>query len=69
MKIIPKLLAVVMGASNRPQDVDKAILRRMPTSFHIGLPVRVSIEIIKMWDMTKTVFEYKISRLESNGYR
>lgn len=28
-----------MGATNRPQDLDPAILRRMPTMFHVDLPV------------------------------
>ncbi|XP_034027441.1 ATPase family AAA domain-containing protein 1-A-like [Thalassophryne amazonica] len=29
---------MVMGATNRPRDIDPAILRRMPTAFHVGLP-------------------------------
>lgn len=29
---------IIMGATNRPQDLDRAILRRMPAQFHIGLP-------------------------------
>lgn len=27
-----------MGATNRPGDLDKAILRRMPAQFHVALP-------------------------------
>ena len=28
-----------MGATNRPQELDSAIMRRMPTRFHINQPV------------------------------
>ncbi|KAI0237779.1 ATPase family AAA domain-containing protein 1 [Lamellibrachia satsuma] len=37
---------MIMGATNRPQDVDAAILRRMPSMFHVGLPELQSREQI-----------------------
>jgi ATPase family AAA domain-containing protein 1 len=40
---------IVMGASNRPGDLDKAILRRMPAQFHVGLPNEEQrIKILKL---------------------
>lgn len=37
---------VVLGATNRPYDVDPAILRRMPRPFHVGLPEKKEREEI-----------------------
>uniref|UniRef100_A0A3B4XIU5 ATPase family AAA domain containing 1b n=1 Tax=Seriola lalandi dorsalis TaxID=1841481 RepID=A0A3B4XIU5_SERLL len=40
---------IIMGATNRPQDLDSAILRRMPTRFHINQPsVRQREQILKL---------------------
>lgn len=35
----PSVVVIVMGATNRPRDLDQAIMRRMPSMFHVGLPV------------------------------
>ncbi|KAL3274104.1 hypothetical protein HHI36_015520 [Cryptolaemus montrouzieri] len=37
---------IIMGATNRPRDLDKAILRRMPATFHVNLPSEVQREKI-----------------------
>eukprot|EP00127_Corallochytrium_limacisporum_P006299 Clim_evm10s225 gene=Clim_evmTU10s225 len=34
----PDCRVIVMGATNRPYDVDKAFLRRMPQTFKVSLP-------------------------------
>ncbi|KAM9336155.1 outer mitochondrial transmembrane helix translocase [Symphorus nematophorus] len=40
---------IIMGATNRPQDLDSAILRRMPTRFHINQPsLRQREQILKL---------------------
>ncbi|XP_061387761.1 outer mitochondrial transmembrane helix translocase [Musca vetustissima] len=47
---------IVMGATNRPQDLDKAILRRMPAQFHIGLPnIEQRLQILKLILETENV--------------
>uniref|UniRef100_A0A674PNT2 Outer mitochondrial transmembrane helix translocase n=1 Tax=Takifugu rubripes TaxID=31033 RepID=A0A674PNT2_TAKRU len=43
------LQVIIMGATNRPQDLDSAILRRMPSRFHINQPsVRQREQILRL---------------------
>ncbi|XP_055577361.1 outer mitochondrial transmembrane helix translocase isoform X3 [Falco biarmicus] len=39
---------IVMGATNRPQDLDSAIMRRMPTRFHINQPVDRHVDLLEV---------------------
>lgn len=40
---------MVLAATNRPSELDEAILRRLPQAFEIGLPdLRERVEILKV---------------------
>uniref|UniRef100_A0A1A9WWC6 AAA+ ATPase domain-containing protein n=1 Tax=Glossina brevipalpis TaxID=37001 RepID=A0A1A9WWC6_9MUSC len=66
------ITVIVMGATNRPQDLDKAIIRRMPAQFHIGLPnMEQRSQILKLILETENVHasvDYeRLSKL-TNGF-
>uniref|UniRef100_A0A4W6G3F0 Outer mitochondrial transmembrane helix translocase n=1 Tax=Lates calcarifer TaxID=8187 RepID=A0A4W6G3F0_LATCA len=58
---------IIMGATNRPQDLDSAILRRMPTRFHINQPVRV-ISDIHITDSNQNLETKKQKLFETDGF-
>ncbi|XP_055836470.1 outer mitochondrial transmembrane helix translocase-like [Episyrphus balteatus] len=63
---------IVMGATNRPQDLDKAIIRRMPAQFHIGLPTDTQrLQILKLIlsseNISNTVDFNRLAKL-TNGF-
>lgn len=54
---------LVLGATNRPYDIDSAILRRMPKRFNIGLPTEKQRVIILQKILGNVELDFKISKL------
>lgn len=63
---------VVLGATNRPYDVDPAILRRMPRAFEVGLPTldeRVAILTAILKDVpVEPDFSFRDVAAVTDGY-
>eukprot|EP00180_Rhodochaete_pulchella_P000082 Plantae.Rhodophyta-Rhodochaete_pulchella.ctg10518.p1 GENE.Plantae.Rhodophyta-Rhodochaete_pulchella.ctg10518~~Plantae.Rhodophyta-Rhodochaete_pulchella.ctg10518.p1 ORF type:complete len:280 (-),score=24.53 Plantae.Rhodophyta-Rhodochaete_pulchella.ctg10518:393-1160(-) len=63
---------IVLGATNRPWDIDAAIQRRMPRSFLVGLPDDTQRAVIlkKILDGTPVVRDFDYTRLAqaTRGY-
>ncbi|XP_027024503.2 outer mitochondrial transmembrane helix translocase isoform X2 [Tachysurus fulvidraco] len=49
----PDTQVMVMGATNRPQDVDIAIRRRMPTAFYVRLPLSTAVNLMEIAEQTE----------------
>ncbi|KAK5615340.1 ATPase AAA domain-containing protein 1-B [Crenichthys baileyi] len=63
---------IIMGATNRPQDLDSAILRRMPTRFHINQPSERQREdilrLILRNENVEEAFNFKLVAKETGGF-
>ncbi|XP_063244324.1 outer mitochondrial transmembrane helix translocase isoform X2 [Bacillus rossius redtenbacheri] len=66
----PDSCVVVMGATNRPQDLDRAILRRMPATFHVGMPNQQQrekiLQLVLAGEPTADVDLQEVARLAEN---
>ncbi|CAH4029870.1 unnamed protein product [Pieris brassicae] len=68
----PSCTVIIMGATNRPQDLDKAIQRRMPATFHVPMPNEFQRERILHLILHKEPvapdIEYKKLAASSEGF-
>ncbi|XP_075980175.1 no mitochondrial derivative isoform X2 [Anticarsia gemmatalis] len=68
----PSCTVIIMGATNRPQDLDKAIQRRMPATFHVPMPSETQRErilqlILKSEPITPDI-DYKRLAASTEGF-
>ncbi|XP_034834879.1 outer mitochondrial transmembrane helix translocase-like isoform X2 [Maniola hyperantus] len=63
---------IIMGATNRPQDLDKAIQRRMPATFHVPMPSEAQreriLQLILQAEPTAPDIEYKRLAAATEGF-
>lgn len=63
---------LIMGATNRPQDLDKAILRRMPATFHVSMPNawqrKHILELILREERTEAAVDIESLARRSEGF-